>query len=71
MSNRVNFSLAQDPENRTRNQYTSYFGPPSPLVEALTHRDYCQRRSRLVNQWLVYADSEGFVAAAQFGEVAR
>ncbi len=70
MSNRVIFSLAQDPENRNRNQYASYSGPPSPLAEALTHRDYSRWRSRLVDQWLVYAEAEGFVAAAQSGEVA-
>jgi hypothetical protein len=50
--------LSNPTQTATPSPYTS--AASNPQVEALTHRRYSRRRSRMVDRWLAYADCEGF-----------
>ena len=62
------FANATIPHRETVDCPCPYTGPATdPQVEALTHRGYNRRRSRIVDRWLVYADAEGFTGGGGQG----
>jgi|GEM_PF-2213469 len=52
--------LANKSQRTTFSTKPQYCGGVTPLLEQLTDREWTPQRSRLVDQWLVYADAEGF-----------